>query len=131
MTSSGNDITREREPAEGMRVGPAEDGATNKSERAPRRASLVERMKADIVSGTYHRGEWLRLADLEKRYGASRTEVRKALVALATMKALEHVENYGYRIVVVDAERNQQYREIRYVLEFGGRGKDDRARDPR
>lgn len=78
---------------------------------------LVSRMKQDILANRYKRGEWLRLADLEKRYEASRGDVRKALAALATLRALEHVENYGYRVVVINEEQDRQNREVRYVLE--------------
>lgn len=71
---------------------------------------LLERMKRDISSSQFRRGGWLRLADLEARYGASRTEVRKALAALAALRTLEHVANYGYRVLVIDGEREQDSR---------------------
>jgi len=81
---------------------------------------LLERMKRDIVSSQFRRGEWLRLADLEQRYGATRTEVRKALAALAAMRTLEHVANYGYRVQVIDGKLEQDSRLARFVLECAG-----------
>lgn len=92
-------------PSHRETTGPSED------------SGLVSRMKLDILANRYKRGEWLRLADLEKRYEASRGDVRKALVALATLRALEHVENYGYRVILIDEEQDRQNREVRYVLE--------------
>lgn len=79
---------------------------------------LIQRMRHDILSNRYNRGEWLRLVDLEERYGASRAEVRKSLATLATLKALEHVENYGYRVVVINEQQDRDNREVRYVLEL-------------
>ena len=81
---------------------------------------LLERMRRDITSSQFRRGEWLRLADLEQRYGATRNEVRKALAALAAMRTLEHVANYGYRVQVIDSRREQDSRTARFVLECAG-----------
>ncbi|WP_108398481.1 GntR family transcriptional regulator [Devosia submarina] len=88
------------------------DDQTSESNRR-----LVFRIKQDIIANRYRAGEWLRLADLEQRYAASRNEVRKALAALATLRALEHVENYGYRLATYDADQARQNAEVRLVLE--------------
>jgi len=78
---------------------------------------LVIRIKQDILANRYRPGEWLRLADLEQHYQVSRNEVRKALAALATLQALEHVENYGYRLAVFDEKKGREKGQVRLVLE--------------
>jgi DNA-binding GntR family transcriptional regulator len=79
---------------------------------------LVERIRLDLIAGRLRSGEWLRLNELEQRYGASRFEVRQALGVLSTLNALEHVENRGYRVHVADPEKNAYHREVRLVLEL-------------
>ncbi len=80
---------------------------------------LAKKMRADLLMGEFEHGQWLRLNELEKRYSVSRFEVRKALAALAAVGALEHVENYGYRLPRADPEKDAHHREARLVLELG------------
>lgn len=80
---------------------------------------LVKRLKADLLLEEFAHGQWLRLNELEKRYAVSRTEVRKALTALAAVGALQHVENHGYRVPTADPEKDAHHREARLVLELG------------
>uniref|UniRef100_A0A9E8CU84 GntR family transcriptional regulator n=1 Tax=Bosea sp. NBC_00436 TaxID=2969620 RepID=A0A9E8CU84_9HYPH len=82
------------------------------------KSQLFERMKADILVGTYRPGEWLRLADMETHYGANRFEMRSALTALHAIKLLEHEQNRGYRIASVTAESWTQVIEVRLLLEI-------------
>ena len=101
--------------------GPASDLADETAPAAGAFAELpplADRMKRDILARRYKSGEWLRLTDLESRYGASRSEVRKALSVLATLRNLEHVENHGYRVVAFDSKLDLAYRETRIVLEL-------------
>ncbi|MCV0426228.1 MAG: GntR family transcriptional regulator [Roseibium sp.] len=79
---------------------------------------LIYRMKRDILAGTFKRGDWLRLKELEQRYSVSRAEVRKALAALELLRLLEHVEHYGYRVFEFDDEEEQDVQEIRFILEI-------------
>lgn len=79
---------------------------------------LVSRIRADLLAGKFRQGEWLRLNDLEQRYGATRFEVRKTLATLETLNALEHVENYGYRVLKSDPERDANQREARLAMEL-------------
>lgn len=80
---------------------------------------LTKKMRADLLMGAFEHGQWLRLNELEKRYGVSRFEVRKALAALAAVGALEHVDNYGYRLPLANPEMDAHHRETRLVLELG------------
>ncbi|WP_413737222.1 GntR family transcriptional regulator [Sodalis sp. RH21] len=81
--------------------------------------ALTKKMRADLLMGEFRHGQWLRLHELEARYEVSRFEVRKALAALAAIGALEHVENYGYRLSPADPEKDANHREARLVLELG------------
>jgi DNA-binding GntR family transcriptional regulator len=63
-------------------------------------------------------GEWLRLVDMEARYGATRFEVRAALTKLAAVRMLEHVPNRGYRVNTVSDEELARRVEIRLLLEL-------------
>ncbi|WP_323764374.1 GntR family transcriptional regulator [Marinovum sp.] len=85
--------------------------------QGPTVSPLAQRIKRDILARLYKSGEWLRLNELEARYGVSRAEVRKALSTLATLRTLEHVENHGYRVVMFDRDLDRAYRETRFVLE--------------
>jgi DNA-binding GntR family transcriptional regulator len=80
---------------------------------------LTRKMRADLLMGAFEHGQWLRLNELEKRYGVSRFEVRKALAALAAVGALEHIDNYGYRLPSANPEMDAHHREARLVLELG------------
>src|SRR5690606_31711127 len=80
---------------------------------------LARKMRADLLMGEFEHGQWLRLNELERRYGVSRFEVRKALAALAAVGALEHIENYGYRLPPADPEKDAHHRETRLILELG------------
>lgn len=102
-----DDIALDAAPADGT-------GGSSFPELPP----LAVKMKRDILARRYKSGEWLRLTDLESRYDASRSEVRKALSVLATLRNLEHVENHGYRVVVFDAALDLAHRETRLVLEI-------------
>lgn len=82
-------------------------------------SDLAKKMRADLLMGEFEHGQWLRLNELEKRYSATRFEVRKALAALAAVGALEHVENHGYRLPLADPEKDAHHREARLVLELG------------
>lgn len=74
-------------------------------------------LRADLMSGKYSAGEWLKQADLESTYGANRFEVRIALAELNVQGLLEHIPNRGYRVCQhTDAEREQLY-EVRTLLE--------------
>ena len=68
--------------------------------------------------GEFRHGQWLRLNELEHRYGCTRFEVRKVLAALAAQGLILHVENYGYRVSEADPERDAHHREVRLVLEL-------------
>lgn len=81
------------------------------------RNGLSERLRADIVVGFYRPGEWLRLIDLEERYGVGRFDVRQALAQLATGHTVTHVPNRGYRVAETDRKQRHELTDTRLLLE--------------
>lgn len=79
---------------------------------------IHKRLKADLLMGEFRHGQWLRLNELEKRYSASRFEVRKVLTALSAQGLISHVENYGYQVMDADPEQDAHHREVRLALEL-------------
>ncbi|MBL8271653.1 GntR family transcriptional regulator [Steroidobacter sp.] len=81
--------------------------------------TFYERLRIDLLRGRFRSGEWLKQADLESQYAATRSEVRAALTELATRQLVEHVPNRGYRVVNHnDAQREHLY-ETRVIVETG------------
>ncbi|MEQ9247618.1 MAG: GntR family transcriptional regulator [Nitratireductor sp.] len=81
------------------------------------RNGLSERLRADIAAGFYRPGEWLRLVDLEERYGVGRFDVRQALARLASGHMVSHVPNRGYRVAETDRRQRDELTDTRLMLE--------------
>ncbi|HEY0122894.1 MAG TPA: GntR family transcriptional regulator [Rhizobium sp.] len=71
----------------------------------------------DILGGLLPPGTWLKQIDLEKRYGCTRPEVRRALDRLAQKRLVEHVPNRGYHVYEPDGRRAVEVSDIRVILE--------------
>lgn len=71
----------------------------------------------DILTGVLSPGSWLKQNDLEKRYGCTRPEIRRALDRLATRRLVEHVPNRGYHVHEPDGRRAAEISDIRIILE--------------
>jgi DNA-binding GntR family transcriptional regulator len=82
-------------------------------------ASLADRLARDIQAGVYGSGAWLKQIDLQERYGAKRLDVRRALDHLTQKRLIQHVPNRGYHVHPADADRQDQIRDIRVLLEVG------------
>lgn len=81
--------------------------------------SVKDRLQADILSGKFRPGEWLKQVDIEAAYDANRFEVRIALSQMAARHLIDHVPNRGYRVInPSDRERADLY-EVRTILETG------------
>lgn len=88
-----------------------------KKSTGSKEAAVVERLQEDILGEYYRPGEWLKQADLEKRYEANRFEVRMALSTLAAKHLIDHIPNKGYRVInPSDRQRSELY-EVRTILE--------------
>jgi DNA-binding GntR family transcriptional regulator len=71
----------------------------------------------DILTGTLPPGTWLKQIDLERRYAATRPDVRRALDRLSQKRLVEHVPNRGYHVFEPDGRRAAEVSDIRVILE--------------
>lgn len=78
-----------------------------------------DQLRAHLLRGGFRPGEWLKQADLESQYGATRSEVRAALTELATRHLIEHVPHRGYRVVNHNDVQREHLYEVRAILETG------------
>lgn len=79
-------------------------------ESAERLDELIRRIRNDIKFGSFSHGEWLKLIDLQQRYGATQFDIRKALGELKSQRLVEHRANQGFRVATPDpVERDQLY----------------------
>jgi len=83
----------------------------------PKSKPVFDKIRADIVEGKYHTGQWLKQAELESRYKASRSEVRAALSTLAERGMVEYIKNRGFRIFSRSQEELDEMTEMLEVLE--------------
>lgn len=65
---------------------------------------VAERLRAAILEGRLHAGEWLRQERLAQEYGVSQMPVREALKELAAEGLVEHVPYRGVRVVAFSPE---------------------------
>lgn len=95
--------------------------ARNDSEETEQHGAdaLRTALRHDIVFGAIPPGQWLRQSELELRYGATRTAIRRALVELENGGLVEHRHNYGYRVAVPDPAERAAICQVRVILETG------------
>lgn len=79
--------------------------------------SLIERIEADLLSGHFRPGEWLKQADLEAQYQANRFDVRMALMDLKARHLIEHAPNRGFRVINLSEREREELFETRTILE--------------
>ncbi|MGK2859866.1 MAG: GntR family transcriptional regulator, partial [Thermoanaerobaculia bacterium] len=60
---------------------------------------ITDRLRAEILEGTLHPGEWLRQERLAQEQGVSQMPIREALKRLAAEGLVEHVPYRGVRVV--------------------------------
>lgn len=78
---------------------------------------VAERLRAAILGGRFHAGEWLRPADLRLEYDVSATVVRDALARLAEQNLAVLSPNRGYHVVSFGDQDVQELVEFRIVAE--------------
>jgi DNA-binding GntR family transcriptional regulator len=91
-----------------------EDDTAIRSSDTPDVTNLILQ---DILTGTLPPGTWLKQVDLERRYGATRPDVRRALDRLSQKQLVEHVPNRGYHVFEPDGRRAAEVSDIRVILE--------------
>ncbi|MFC3052905.1 GntR family transcriptional regulator [Kordiimonas pumila] len=83
----------------------------------PKSQALFENIRAKILEGHHPSGQWLKQADLESQYGASRSDVRSALSSLAERGVVEYVKNRGFRVFTRSTEELDEIAEMIAALE--------------
>lgn len=83
----------------------------------PKSKSLFDQVRAQILEGNYAPGQWLKQAELEQRYNATRSEVRAVLSTLAERGIVEYAPNRGFRLFDRTAEEIRDIVEMIVVLE--------------
>lgn len=78
---------------------------------------VVDQMAEDIQAGRLAAGTWLKQVELERSYGCSRSDVRKALDELVVRRLAQHVPNYGYRVFELDPQQALHLGELQAILE--------------
>ncbi len=89
----------------------------------PTPGDVTELILQDIMAGILAPGSWLKQIDLERRYGCTRQEVRRALDRLAQKRLVQHVPNRGYHVHAPDGRQASEIAEIRLILEIGVAGR--------
>ena len=84
---------------------------------AERLDGLVRRIRNDIKFGSFSHGEWLKLIELQQRYGATQFDIRKALGELKTQRLVEHRANHGFRVATQDPVQRDQLYFVRTAIE--------------
>lgn len=85
----------------------------------PKSREVFDKIRMHILEGEYSTGEWLKQAELEERYGATRSEVRGALSTLAERGIVEYIKNRGFQVFKRSDEDIAQISEMICVLESG------------
>ncbi|MEI4482482.1 MULTISPECIES: GntR family transcriptional regulator [unclassified Phyllobacterium] len=85
--------------------------------RTRRSDEVAELIAKDIRSGTLSTGTWLKQADVEQRYRASRADIRRALEILLQRRLVEQIPERGFYVPMPDQRRQRELREIRVTLE--------------
>ena len=78
---------------------------------------MTDQILQDILTGILPPGTWLKQIDLERRYDASRPDVRRALDRLSQRRLVEHVPNRGYHVFEPDGRQAAEVSDIRIMLE--------------
>lgn len=83
----------------------------------PKSKPVFDLIRSHILEGRFHPGQWLKQADLESAYDASRSEIRAALTTLSERGIVEHAVNQGFRVSDRSHEEIQEMVEIIVTLE--------------
>ncbi len=80
-------------------------------------ASVASRIAQDIQAGLLSPGTWLKQIEMERRYGCSRGDVRRALDDLVARRLVQHVPNRGHHVFALEPRRMADLMQLRVILE--------------
>lgn len=83
----------------------------------PKSKALFDRIRTHVLEGHFPPGHWLKQAELEETYNATRSEVRAALSSLSERGMVEYVQNRGFRIFNRSQDEISQIVEMITILE--------------
>ena len=83
--------------------------------------AVAEEISADVAAGRLTNGTWLKLVDLEVRYGCTRAAARRALERLAVKGVLQRIPDRGYYVAVMDERRRRELMAVHPGLGHEGR----------
>jgi len=83
----------------------------------PKSKALFDRLRDHILEGRYFPGQWLKQAELEAAYNATRSDVRAALSSLSERGVVEYVKNQGFRVFSRSDEEIGEITEMIAILE--------------
>jgi DNA-binding GntR family transcriptional regulator len=95
---------------------PMNDTTNESREAVP--VDVAARIEQDINIGVLSPGAWLKQIDLERRYDATRLDVRQALDTLVLKRLVTHVPNRGYHVSEFDRRQIDEIFEVRAILEI-------------
>ena len=78
---------------------------------------LTEHIAEDLRQGRFPPGTWLKQIELQQRYGAGRTAIRKALEILTVRRLVRHELNRGYSVYPHDDDQVRHVLELRVAIE--------------
>jgi len=80
---------------------------------------VTGQLAEDLRLGRFPPGAWLKQIDLQRRYGAGRSTIRKALESLAVRRLVRHEKNKGYSVYPHDDDETKHVLELRATIESG------------
>lgn len=83
----------------------------------PPEPRLAQRMADAIAAGQFRPGEWLKQIELASEFNVTRFEVRRALEELALRKAVVHIPQRGYQVVIPTEAEIGHAKSVRVLLE--------------
>ena len=92
---------------------------TDQKTEAPAKLDVTDLILRDISAGALPPGTWLKQIDLERRYGATRPDVRRALDRLVSKRLVEHIPNRGYHVFEPDGRQAAEVADLRTIIETG------------
>lgn len=78
---------------------------------------VIERIRSDIIAGTFKPGDRLLMEMLRERYGTSMSPLREALAGLAAEQFVEFERHKGYQVAAISRADLHDLIETRKLLE--------------
>jgi len=74
-------------------------------------------LRADLLAGQFEPAQWVKISDLQKRFGTSPTTVREALNRLVAEGLLVYVPQHGFRVIELSLAELRELTDARVRIE--------------